>query len=167
MVLTGEENWASYSESVGLYGTWQFYVNNLINGLAFSSAWSNIAGYGVTAETRNDHPYGVYLVTSGTGVAFQMAGAKDAFANITSWKSYLAAQYAAGTPVTFLYVLAEPETGIVNEPLMKIGNYADTISFTQAGVTIPTASGENVLTVPTEVPPSSVSITGHIKPMTS
>lgn len=79
-----------------------------------------------------------------------------------AFKSYLAAQYAAGTPVTVWYVLAEPETAIVNEPLMKIGDYADTISFAQAGVSIPTINGENVLDVPTTVPPSEITIKGGI-----
>lgn len=81
---------------------------------------------------------------------------------IDDFKSYLAAQYAAGTPVTVWYVLAEPETAIVNEPLMKIGDYTDTVSFAQAGVTIPTVSGENILDVPTEVPPSEITIKGGI-----
>lgn len=78
-------------------------------------------------------------------------------------KEYLAQQYANGTPVTVWYVLAEPETGIVNEPLMKIGDYADTVSMAQAGVTIPTAAGTNTLTIDTTVQPSEVSITGNIK----
>ena len=83
--------------------------------------------------------------------------------NLAGWKSYLAAQYAAGTPVTVWYVLATPQTGIVNEPLCKIGDYADELHSADAAVTIPTAKGENVLTVDTDLPPSSVSITGHIK----
>lgn len=83
--------------------------------------------------------------------------------SLANFKSYLAAQYAAGTPVTVWYVLAEPETAIVNEPLHKIGDYADTISMAQAGVTIPTVAGTNTLTVDTTVQPSSVSITGNIK----
>lgn len=58
---------------------------------------------------------------------------------------------------------AEPETGIANEPLMKIGNYADTVSFAQAGVTIPTASGANILDMTSTIKPSEVSITGNIK----
>lgn len=61
------------------------------------------------------------------------------------------------------YVLATPETAVVNEPLMKIGDYADTVNFAQAQVTIPTVSGENVLDVPTEVKPSDVWIRGRIK----
>lgn len=74
------------------------------------------------------------------------------------FKSYLAAQYAAGTPVTVWYVLATEETGIVNEPLMKIGTYADTLSMEQAGVSIPTANGSTTLDVLTTVKPSEVYI---------
>ena len=56
------------------------------------------------------------------------------------------------------YVLEAEETGIVNEPLMKIGNYADTLSMEQAGVEIPTASGSNTLDVDTAVKPESMTI---------
>jgi hypothetical protein len=75
------------------------------------------------------------------------------------FKSFLAAQYAAGTPVVIWYVLAEPETAIVNEPLAKIGDYADELHSTDAGVTIPTAKGSNTLSVDTTVQPSEMSIT--------
>lgn len=89
----------------------------------------------------------------------------EEYQSADSFKSYLAAQYAAGTPVTIWYILAEPETGIVNEPLHKIGDYADTISFAQAGVTIPTVSGVNVLDTTLTVKPSEVYIKGRgIKP---
>lgn len=75
-------------------------------------------------------------------------------------KSYLAAQYAAGTPVTVWYVLAKPETGIVNEPLMKIGDYVDTIDSTQTSVQIPTAAGETTISWAGEgLAPSEVELT--------
>ena len=86
----------------------------------------------------------------------------DSSTTVEELKSYLATQYAAGTPVTVWYVLATEETAVVNEPLMKIGDYADTISFAQAGVTIPTENGENVLDVPAEVKPSEIMIKGGI-----
>lgn len=79
------------------------------------------------------------------------------------FKAYLAAQYAAGTPVTVWYVLAEPTTATVNEPLCKIGDYADELHSEDAGVTIPTVRGQNVLTIDTTLQPTSVSVTGHIK----
>lgn len=78
---------------------------------------------------------------------------------IDNFKSYLATQYAAGTPVTVWYVLAEPTTGIVNEPLAKIGDYADELHSTDSGVTIPTVKGQNVLTVDTPIQPSEMTIT--------
>lgn len=84
-------------------------------------------------------------------------------ATLADFKSYLAAQYANGTPVTVWYVLANPETGIVNEPLNKIGDYADAITMAQAEVTIPTSDGGNTISFGTTVKPSEVSITGNIK----
>ena len=74
---------------------------------------------------------------------------------IEGFKEYLATQYAAGTPVTVWYVLAEPTTGIVNEPLRKIGDYADTVS----GITIPVTTGANTIDVDTTLKPSEVELT--------
>lgn len=51
---------------------------------------------------------------------------------------------------------------IVNEPLAKIGDYADELSSEDATVTIQTVSGSNTLTIGTDLQPSSVSITGNI-----
>ena len=78
--------------------------------------------------------------------------------NAADYKSYLAAQYAAGTPVTIWYVLAKPETGIVNEPLAKIGDYADELTFTNSQIQIPTIEGINTLSVDTTLPPSNIEI---------
>lgn len=78
----------------------------------------------------------------------------------TAWKSYLADQYAAGTPVTVWYVLATPTTGVVNEPLAKIGDYSDELHSEDAGITIPTVRGSNTLMVDTTVQPSAMSIRG-------
>lgn len=72
--------------------------------------------------------------------------------------TYLQQQYAAGTPVCVWYVLATETTGIVNEPLRKIGDYADTISMEQAGVQIPTNRGNTVIDVLTELKPSEMYI---------
>lgn len=83
--------------------------------------------------------------------------------SLSDFKSWLSTQYSVGTPVTVWYVLATPQTAIVNEPLMKIGDYADTLDSTGAGIMIPTVRGSNVLTVDTTVQPSSVSLTGGIK----
>lgn len=110
------------------------------------------AGYGNNSITFRDYNSSLMIRDDTYGT------------DTTAWKSYLAAQYAAGTPVTVWYVLATPTTGIVNEPLAKIGDYADELHSEDAGVSIPTAKGSNTLTVETDLQPSGVSITGRIKP---
>lgn len=82
----------------------------------------------------------------------------DSTTIVNAVKAYLTAQYAAGTPVTVWYVLAEQETGIVNEPLMKIGDYADTVSMEQAGVSIPTNKGTTVIDYDGTTKPSQMYI---------
>lgn len=92
----------------------------------------------------------------GTNIGFR----DSRFTNmdINTFKSYLASQYAAGTPVTVWYVSTEPETRIINEPLMKIGNYIDKLTFTDSQIQIPTVEGTNTLSVDTTIPPSNIEI---------
>lgn len=143
LVLTGEENsWTDLDV---------YYTVNARNVRSWTSCRCSHCEYG-----------GVIGGNSTTRLWIKKASFPNCV-SLADFKSYLAAQYAAGKPVTVWYVLADPETAIVNEPLMKIGDYADTISFAQAGVTIPTENGENVLDVPTEVKPSEVWIRGRIK----
>ena len=79
----------------------------------------------------------------------------------TEFKTWLAAQYAAGTPVTVWYVLATETTGVVNEPIRKIGDYVDTVS---ADITLPLSSTEpNIVDVNTTLKPSSASFTYNKK----
>lgn len=86
------------------------------------------------------------------------------FSSAANFRAFLAEQYQNGTPLTLWYVMDDAETGIVNEPLCKIDNYADELHITNE-VTIQTVRGSNVLTVGTTVPPSEMTITGHIKPL--
>jgi hypothetical protein len=79
-------------------------------------------------------------------------------ATADDFKAFLTTQYAAGTPVTVWYVLAEPETGIVNEPLMKLGDYADTLSMEQTAVQIPTIAGITVIDYDGATKPSQMYI---------
>lgn len=83
---------------------------------------------------------------------------KTEYATVADFKTYLAAQYAAGTPVIVWYVLATPKTAVVNEPLRKIGDHADTVSYEQAGVQIPTNRGNTVIDVKTTLKPSEMYI---------
>ena len=146
VVLTGKEGWTITSNGVlriGLSGQLRPSTPLCTHYLGSNStAWSNVPDKSVTVSISG---YLAILDTTYTAAA--------------DFKSYLAAQYAAGTPVTVWYVLATPETAIVNEPLCKIGDYADELSSTDAGVTIPTVKGNNTLTVDTPIQPSEMSIT--------
>lgn len=97
-------------------------------------------------------PNNSFTTSGGANIALWF---KTEYTTATDFKAYLAQQYAAGTPVTIWYVLATTTTGIVNEPLRKIGDYADSISDV---ISIPTVRGENVFDVDTEVKPSEVYI---------
>lgn len=117
-----------------------------------------IAGAGVSTHFAYDASMadGQFQIESGKAVF----GYDDTLEN---FKAFLSSEYAAGHSVAVWYVLAEPETGIVNEPLAKIGDYADELSSTDTGVSIPTAKGSNTLTVDTTLQPSEMTITGKIR----
>lgn len=152
LVLTGEETIQAYSSTTR-------YVNNIPVSVAPVSG-SKIGlcthyFYNPAFYTTN----GSFIIDLAPIYWYRKIPITDnRFTTADDFKSYLAAQYAAGTPVTVWYVLAEPETAVVNEPLCRIGDYADSITFEQAGVEIPVTAGANTLTVGTEIQPSNMMI---------
>lgn len=120
LVLTGEENWG-----------------NNYNGYTLSTAKKQglytviCSHYAPSAVMKEDKT--VYTNSTNVLIFYD-----SSFATVEAWKSYLATQYAAGTPVIVYYVLAEPEVTSV-EP-----------------VEIPTLNGTTVIDVDTEVKPSNM-----------
>jgi hypothetical protein len=158
LVLTGDENWV-ISAGWKKPATSVFYM--ALANIIHISADSVVFIYSNTfsAATRNELYNGDSNMVARTGTEALTMRVSDSIATtVADFKSYLQQQYAAGTPVTMWYVLATEETAVVNEPLMKIGDYADTLSMEQAGVSIPTANGSTTLGVETTVPPSEVYI---------
>jgi hypothetical protein len=147
LVLTGEEN-ISY---IAVGGHSRFDFNN-----TYQTADYRI---GVCSHYKYEYVNANNTVYhASTNTSFGLYIFDDNYTTAADFKSYLAAQYANGTPVTVWYVLSSETTGIVNEPLRKIGNYADTLTATQAGVSIPTNNGSNTLDVDTTLKPSEVYI---------
>ena len=106
-------------------------------------------------------PYGASETTSGAcdinpykNLRFNNSGIAS---TVEDWKSWVSSQYAAGTPVTVWYVLENPQTGIVNEPLMKIGDYTDTVT----AANVPTTGTPENFDVGTTLKPSEVQLTYH------
>jgi hypothetical protein len=144
LVLTGEENWTISATWKGA-STSVFYIisSDIIS--IFSTAIFILSDRFKAASRNTIYTEDSDMIAR-TGSASITIRVSDSIATtVADLKSYLAAQYAAGTPVTVWYVLAEPETAVVNEPLMKIGDYADTLSMEQAGVSIPTFAGTTVI----------------------
>ena len=138
LVLTGEELWNEEGSDI-------FYSDPITEAIQYPPICSHFIG--VQALSDNNQ----VAISQSLRISIKT----NSITHTTSdFKAYLAAQYAAGTPVIVWYVLKEPETAVVNEPLRKIGNYADTVS----GITIPTITGANTIDVDTTLKPSEVSI---------
>lgn len=172
LVLDGTENWNE--------GTSNYYifinVSGRGNGIPNSTALST--------HTES----GVVVNNNGTALFFK----KSVFvhSSLADLKSYLAAQYANGTPVTIWYVLAEPETETVTVPTGMTGEiegYLTQVStptptnrsvpkwngVEETGGTyavtvytppeIPTTTGQNTLTVDANLAPSKLEVSIHAK----
>lgn len=143
LVLTGDELWI---ETGGYYNTKWITVDNiaLTDDIGVSvvsthyKCTSNIPG----VNSRNGYVFSAQasgdLRTINVGTRLTMS----------SFKQFLADQYAAGTPVTIYYVLAEP---IEEDPPVPFP-------------ALPTLSGTNTMSVDTTVKPSQMYIKGKIKP---
>ena len=154
LVLDGTENW-TYSSA---YTRFMINLQNVMfSGIRLTPI---ICTHYITIDdgrSIDDVPNNA-IYMGGSVDLTQLFIKTDDYTTAADFKAYLAAQYSAGTPVTVWYVLATEETAVVNEPLMKIGDYADSMSRTQTGADIPTVVGQNTLDVLTTVKPSSMSI---------
>ena len=152
LVLTGDEEWFLS------YGSFRLVLSGYLRERGWIPICSHYKGIDFVSGGDSLRNGEIAFLLSGSGNNF-MYICDSSFATVDAWKSYLAAQYTAGTPVTVWYVLATEQTGIVNEPLCKIGDYADELHSTDAAVTISTVKGSNTLTVDTTLQPSEMSIT--------
>jgi hypothetical protein len=148
VVLTGGEYWVNSTSGYNAYYTYMDighgYPNPKLNASPF---YCNIAQMGTVTQYRTEP----WILQSDLSLAISTDPDVVGGIGIDAWKSYLQQQYAAETPVTVWYVLAEPTTTTLNEPLMKIGEYADSLT-----TSIPCTAGENTLDVQTTVQPSEV-----------
>lgn len=136
LVLDGTESWSE--------GASNYYIFINVSG---RDGIPNSTALSTHSES------GVVVNNNGTALFFK----KSVFvhSSLADFKTYLQQQYAAGTPVTVWYVLATEKTAVVNEPLMKIGDYADEVS----NISIPVTAGGDTLSVETTVQPSGITAT--------
>ena len=160
LVLTGSEQF--YGVEVPNTNTMIFNFENLLNTAQFIPTVTSLSTHYIYNPIQSGMVAG--LPINQYALQYYAAGTKynllihdSIYTSVSAFQTYLQQQYAAGTPVTVWYVLATPTTGMVNEPIRKIGDYADTVS----GITIPTITGKDTFDVQTTLKPSEVSLTYH------
>ena len=132
LVLTGEESWITLSKPPYTYAAPIIpYLNNI----------DGISSHFVLRRTLQTLTNKTFMFNNGNEIYIKY----NDKTSVDVFKQFLADQYANGTPVTVWYVLATPTTGILNEPLRKIGNYADTIDSTQTSAQIPTSADSTTI----------------------
>lgn len=144
LVLTGTENWSGSNTSP----TKQLALGGypLIQAIICACTHYNAA---MNVDDGEVIPYNscCFYLSPPYNVFFLKGDESSEYPKtVADFKSYLTAQYSAGTPVTVWYVLAEQTTEQITAP------------------TLTPATGNNTLTIGTTLQPSSVSITGHVKP---
>lgn len=154
LVLDGTELW---QKSASGYNAFYFFMHSGSYPhpkLNSSALICNIATFTQLHDNYTSYPW---FCVSDSSFGISTDSAVIGGTAVADWKSYLAQQYANGTPVTIWYVLASPTTGIVNEPIRKIGDYVDSVS----GTGLATSGTAQEFDVGTTLKPSELDLTYH------
>lgn len=153
LVLTGQENITQHSVQNDIIGVRIPTPSSVLGAsIVICSHYEGVLWPVYNGYRR----YGIVASNPSSGNANVYMSAPDSEHNtLSTFVQWIKDQYTNGTPVTVWYVLATEETAVVNEPLMCIGNYADSVANT---ATIPTNNGSTTISVDTTVQPSEVYI---------
>ena len=139
-VFTGEENGTVYSSGTSRKGIEITGITGIIGGNADIAILAICTHY--QPNTRNalyrNTDNGISNAYQNDRIIFYDTNCQT----VESFQQFCTQQYAAG------------ETAVVNEPLMKIGDYADEVS----NVSIPVTAGGDTISVDTTVQPSEVTV---------
>lgn len=107
LVLTGEENWTSNNG--------EFFFTN-VNSLDFRTTVFGLLCSHLPVILRDAFNRQPSAFWGRAKIGDVCLCTSDTIMSLSNFQSYLASQYAAGTPVTLWYVLAEPETSTISVP---------------------------------------------------
>lgn len=148
LIFSGTEIWTIRTgEPSNIYFV-EFSSNNIISNNGVCSHYINQDS---GSFDNLDDKHCLFRLSSG-GERFFIGIRDSNFSSVAIFKSYLQQQYANGTPITVWYVLAETETATQNEPIRKIGDYADTVT-----TSIPVIINSDTVDIATTLKPSAVS----------
>lgn len=140
IVLTGDEAWRATPQATPIY---YILAGDLIPTIKPSSAL-------ICTHFLNSSSDGMM-----NGINWVLQVINSGYLTLAEWKNFLQAEYANNTPVTVYCILDESVTDTINEPLQKIGDYADSIS----NITLTTTAGATSFGVDTAVKPSEITLT--------
>ena len=125
-VLDGTENWI-ISGGVGVWANFQSIIGT---GFATSSALcshSDYAGADISVANMNQNQFSLF---ANGNIAF-----KNSYTtSTTDWTTFLATQYANGTPVIVVYPLATATTESVTGQTLQVADGDNTLEITQASL---------------------------------
>lgn len=116
IVLDGTENWMSWGVNFRTDGLTGFYCADITDYSPEDNRQALNSHYIYNSEAYGGKKAGFDFADSGSSSKYliitvqnsQLGDTSSTAMAVSSWKSYLAAQYAAGTPVQVAYMLAEP-----------------------------------------------------------
>ena len=123
-VLDGTENWVKGESS--------FYIDNLFQYNAGTPICTHYLGVSSSSSTANSNT--IRLFVSGNTYRINIFAIMTDYADATAFKTFLATQYANGTPVIIVYPLATPTTETVTGQTLTMQNGTNTIEITQASI---------------------------------
>lgn len=146
LVLTGEEAWSL--QSINSYGIANFWT---VIPARFRTPQFGLSSHLILQTTliSDTETEGFYLASS--EVLYIRINATRA-STVDELKSYLSQEYTNETPLTIWYILDNETTGIINEPLCKIDEFADTVTKS-----IPVTINGDSVDINTALKPSAVS----------
>ena len=159
VVLTGQETWTevypgepeAQAQGIVMYATDLSEIGTDRNDFRCSHFFvGNYRGYLISGQGR----------INGMSPECFNVNYNNGSGGLQNFKTWLTSEYTAGHPVTLWYALATEQTAVVNEPLMKIDTYCDTVSSTNTGAPeIQIFDGNNTISFEETIQPSEVTIT--------
>jgi len=130
-VLDGSESWVKSSNGV------VFYVDNLISDVdtsadvaIFCTHLKGVKGSVVPAINSNS----TRIYVGGLNIRLGCYPTMSDYADAAAWATFLATQYANGTPVIIVYPLATPTTESVTDQSLQVEAGDNTLEITQSSL---------------------------------
>lgn len=147
LTFSSSQNWQL--QSINSHGIANFYIiatNNFLNNNIISNYFTQQTSSIATTTTE-----GIYIALTSSSATIYIRINSQTASTVQEFKDWLD---GLSEEAALWYILAESTTVILNEPIRKIDNYADTVT-----TTIPTIAAADNINVSTTLKPSAIDLT--------